>query len=122
MLVGNSQVSGAVLNDGSHYSAWKLTQRNKVIIFQVAESVRRRDPDSFAIVLKERLRWIAIRFTVSIAIDRNLSFTPPIQTISRGQPNGSVFSCQYGSAYRTRQPLIHRNRADGEVAKAVQAI
>src|SRR6476660_1196083 len=102
MLVGDPQVPGAILSDGGHHAARKLTQRNKAIILQVAQGVRRGNPDSLAIVLKERLRWIAIQFTVSIAIDRNSPVTPPIQTISRGQPNASVFSCQCRGNYRTR--------------------
>jgi hypothetical protein len=57
----------------------------------------------------------------SLTVNRNLVVIPSVQALIRGQPNASIPGRQNGSN-AVGQTLSDRDRGDGEVAKAVQAV
>src|SRR6266478_5302731 len=76
ILVGDPQIAGSVLGDGIHWAAGKTTYRSESVVFQVAESGNRGDPDSPPTILKKRLRV--------------LSVIPSVQATTSAEPNAAI--------------------------------
>src|SRR5216684_3254562 len=125
MFVGYPQTTGSVLCDASH-GAGNSAYGNKAIILQIAEPGRRGDPNSPAIVLKKRIRIKSVEFAVSFAApateNRNLPVTPFVQATGGPEPNTPIPGRKDGTNNGARQTLLGRNRRNGIVAKAVEAV
>src|SRR5277367_5702037 len=87
ILVGDPEIPGTV--HGMHDPARHATYGNKPAVLEVGKRASRRDPNSPAIILEERVRIIR-QSTASLAIDRNLPVIPSVQAITRSQPNAAV--------------------------------
>src|SRR5262249_15295408 len=112
-------------NDGKYRFAARAAYGDEAVILEVADVAKRRDPDSPAIILKERVGVesveFAVRFRAAGAGSRNLSVTPSVQAAKSAEPHASVPVCENRPDAPVRQPLVHTQRGDGKVAKAVEA-
>ena len=138
-LVGDPQITGSVLSDRSYRPAGNAFYRDISVILQIAESAKRRNPDSPAIILKKRIRVRPFKPAVAVVaagvsprvifglravltVNRDLTVNPSVQALVCGQPNTSISVGQNGNDSGMQQPLVHRKSRDGKVAKAVKAI
>src|ERR1700730_9526244 len=116
--------------------------RNKSSILEIGSSIRGERPNSPSLVLKERLHPVSRQSTIgdlahieffllgaavsglcaSSAVNRDLPVIPSFKTVRRAEPNAAVLRRQNGPYDGIRQTLLHGNRGDGEVAKAVETI
>src|SRR5580658_7376661 len=95
ILVADPEVPPAVTGDGMHDPARYATDGNKPAILEVGKPACRGDPNSAAIILKERVRTI-LQSTASLTENRNLAVIPSVQAITRTKPNAAVSGRQDG--------------------------
>src|SRR5262249_51386857 len=124
-LVGNPQIPCGVFNDRTRNSAGNGAYRNKPVIFKVAEPTNRGDPNSPAIILKQRMRVKSVELPVSfvaagywlcaapglraaLAVNRNLPVIPSVQAVTGAEPDAAIPGCQNGPDDGRRQTLVHR--------------
>src|SRR5215471_4244680 len=104
--VGDPHTACSILGYESRISAGDCANGNEPIILQVTDAVKRGDPDSPAIILKERLQPTSWHSTIgnhshccrttrraccaASAVDRNLPASPFAQAIRTREPNASV--------------------------------
>ena len=123
ILVADPEIPRAVPGDGMHVSAGHAADGNKPAILEVGDPAHAWRP-KFARDHPERgtptpSSW---QSTASLAVNRNLPVLPSVQAIDSAKPNAAIPGRQNGHNVGIRQTLLHRNRGDGEVAKAVEAI
>src|SRR5271163_858894 len=80
------------------------------------------NPNPPAIILRKRIHVIIRQSTASLAVNRNLPVVPFVQAISSAKPDAAIPGRQDGHNGSIGQSLLHRNRGDGKVPKAVEAI
>src|SRR5262249_9821599 len=125
LLVVDPKIPRLVLNNGKHTpAAGNAAYRIEAVILQVADAAKRSDPDSPAIILKERMRSMSIEVAVGCAGagNRNLPVIPSVQAARSCEPNASVPVCQNSPYVVIRQALFCSEGRDGKIAKAVEAI
>ena len=54
-LIVNPQVARSILSNGEHVSAGNASDREKPVVLEIAEPAKRGNPNSPAIILKQRL-------------------------------------------------------------------
>src|SRR5262249_46557308 len=110
-LVVDPDIARLVLNDGKYRFAARAAYGDEAVILEVADVAKRRDPDSPAIILKERVGVesveFAVRFRAAGAGSRNLSVTPSVQAAKSAEPHASVPVCENRPDAPVRQPLVH---------------
>jgi hypothetical protein len=121
VLVADPEILRSVPGDGMHLSAGHAVYRNEPAIIEVGDPAARGDPNSPAFVLKEGV-YIAQQSPASLPINRSPPFIPSVQPIESAKPNGAIPGRQDGPNGAAGQNLLHRDRWDGKVAKAAEAI
>ncbi len=121
ILVADPEIPRTVASDGMHDPARRAVYGNKPAILEVGNPSSRGDPNSSAIILKEG-GCIVWQSAVSLAVDRNLAVIPSVQAIGSTEPNAAIPGRQDRPNAGIGQTLLDRNRRDGEVSKAVEAI
>src|SRR5262249_23491391 len=66
MLVGDPEASRGVLRDGRHGAGY-VDHRPEAVVVEIAETACRRDPDSPAVILQERVRVPSVELAVAVA-------------------------------------------------------
>src|SRR4030095_11448465 len=145
-------IAGTVLGEGICDSARNGRDGHKPVTLQEGNATLCADPNLPAIVLKEALRLVVWQSTVgnltngnprrrrrslggsaargaaasakraSLAINRNLSFIPSIQAVSRAQPKTDIAGGENGKDPSAGETLLFGEGWDGKIAKLVQAI
>src|SRR5262249_15233811 len=109
------------------------------VIVQVAELAERGDPNSSAIILKQRIRDKSVEFPfafiaagywlcaapglcAALAENRNLPVIPSVQAAISAEPDASIPVCKNGPDNGMRQTLVHSKCGDSEIAKAVEPV
>jgi hypothetical protein len=113
VLVGDPEIPGFVLCDGSNSSGY-CADRNIPAIVEIPEPKRGGNPNSPGIILKERIRFEAA------ADNCNLSAIPPVQAIRSGHPNTAGFVRKNRLNPGTRQTLVHGKCSHSEIAKTIE--
>src|ERR1700722_13433725 len=121
ILIANPKIPRAISGNGVHDSTGHSTHGNKPAILQVGNPAERGDPNSSALVLKEG-KHITRQSAASLAINRNPPVIPSVQAIESAKPNAAIPGRQNRLNEGVRQTLLYRDRGDGEVAKAVEAV
>jgi hypothetical protein len=105
-----------------YVSGGHVPYRSKPAILEIGNAATRGDANAPSIILKDGLHGIVRQSTTSLAINRNVAVIPSVQAITTTEPNAAVLGPQDGRNEGIGQPLLHRNRGDGKVAKAVETI
>ena len=149
LLMTHPDVPCTVVGEGIDDAVRYGCDGNKPVRLEKGNPAWRPDPHSPASVLKEGVRLvrqpavgnlsnraprvgrscgesadrgaIAHGSQASIAINRDLAFTPSIQPIRCAKPKTSIPRGDNGKHPSARETLLVRKRGDGEVAKQVQA-
>src|SRR5580658_469973 len=105
-----------------HIPAVDAAHGNKATILNVADAVKRGDPESPASILKKRTRDKPIEFPFAAVVRNDLPVSPSVQGTIGADPDAAIPGRQYGPNDGVRQTLLHRERADGQAVKAVESV
>src|SRR6266566_283957 len=122
ILVADPEIARTVPGYGVHDSTGHRPYGNEPAIFEVGKPAKSGDPNSPAIVLKKGLHGVVWQPSSSLAVDRDLPVIPSVQAVVGAKPNAAVPIRKDGLNICIRQTLVHRNRGDSEIAKAIEAI
>src|SRR6266566_5956070 len=107
-LVVDPEIPRALLGDGMHDPTRDRPNGNKPPILKIGNAAKRRDPNSPALVPKERHHGIVRQSIIvylahrrrmsracerahaSLAVNRVLSVIPSVQTVESADPNASI--------------------------------
>jgi hypothetical protein len=122
LLVADPEIPPTVASHGMHDAAGHGAYCDKPVILEVGDPAMGGNPNSPAIVLKERIHVIIRQSTAPFAVNGNLSVVPSVQAIPSAKPDAAIPGRQHGHNGSVGQTLLYGNRWDGEVTKAVEAI
>jgi hypothetical protein len=122
ILVADPEIPPAIAREGFHDAGGHGGYWNKPAILEVGHPVMGGNPNSPMIILKERIHVIIRQSTTSLAVNRNLPVVPSVQAIPSAKPDAAIPVRQDGHNGSIGQTLLYRNRGDGNVSKAVEAI
>src|SRR5208283_5094304 len=90
LIVADPKTPRDVLGNGANVPAGHSTCGNKPAILEVGVSAEHKYPNSPSGVLKDAVHIAVRQFCAALAVDRNLTVLPSIQTVRGANPNATI--------------------------------